>query len=155
MKKKILYLSDLHLEFTGYKPDHLPSQGEDLVVLAGDIGVGVKGIRWAKDTFRDREVVYVLGNHEFYGNDFVGLVDYAKNYAAGSNVNVLECDSIEIDGLRILGCSLWTDFKLFGADRQGEMMRFAQAYMSDYVDIHSPRGRRLIPSETLQRCERS
>jgi len=131
MKKKILYLSDLHLEFTQYLPEVLPSLDEDLVVLAGDIGSGVEGIRWAKNAFPDREVVYVLGNHEFYGYDFVGLVDYAKAFAAGSNVTVLECDAVEIQGLRVLGCSLWTDFKLFGADRQGEMLSLARDYMAD------------------------
>ncbi len=63
---KIRYLSDLHVEFTGYMPSWIPPIGEDMVVLAGDIGVGVKGIEWAQQAFRDRTVLYVLGNHEFY-----------------------------------------------------------------------------------------
>lgn len=155
MKKKVRYLSDLHLEFTGYQPDTLAPVGEDLVVLAGDIGSGVEGIRWAQQVFRTCPVVYVLGNHEFFGYDFDALVGEAKACAAGSHVTVLECDAIEIDGLRILGCSLWTDFKLFGAQRQREMMTYARPYMADYEEIRSPRGVGLIPEETLQRCERS
>ena len=42
---KIRQLSDLHLE-TG--PFTWEDQGEDVVVLAGDIGVGIAGIEWAK-----------------------------------------------------------------------------------------------------------
>ena len=155
MERKIRYLSDLHLEYSGYQPDHLPSLGEDLVVLAGDIGSGIEGIRWAKEAFRDRKVVYVLGNHEFFGYDFVDLVDHARSHAAGSNVSVLECDSIEIDGLQVLGCSLWTDFKLFGTDRQSEVMDYALEYMADYEEIRRPHGGSVIPKNTLQRCESS
>lgn len=54
---KIRVLSDLHLEFTGYLPNELPLVGEDLVVLAGDIGAGVEGIRWAQHAIRGRPVV--------------------------------------------------------------------------------------------------
>lgn len=155
MKKKILYLSDLHLEFTDYQPKVVPSQGEDFVVLAGDIGVGLKGIRWAQEVFRDREVVYVLGNHEFYGHEWVEVVDRAKTRADGSNVTFLECGETEIAGLRILGCTLWSDFKLFGADRQNEMMVLARDCMNDYEEIYMPRGQRLSPSDTVRRCEQS
>lgn len=42
MKIRIRYLSDLHLEIHGY-PTTLPSVGEDLVVLAGDIATGRNG----------------------------------------------------------------------------------------------------------------
>ena len=44
---KIRYLSDLHMEFTQYQPDEIPSVGEDLVVLAGDVG-GVSTRRYRR-----------------------------------------------------------------------------------------------------------
>lgn len=81
----IRVLSDLHVEFTGYQPAILPSVGEDLVVLAGDIGVGVHGLRWAQRAFADRQVIYVLGNHEYYDHSFTDLLNQAR---AVSDVNV-------------------------------------------------------------------
>ena len=42
---RIRVLSDLHLEFKDWNP---PKADADVVVLAGDIHVGVKGIEWAR-----------------------------------------------------------------------------------------------------------
>ena len=42
---KICILSDLHLEFSGWRP---PSGDEDVVVLAGDISEGRSGVPWAR-----------------------------------------------------------------------------------------------------------
>jgi hypothetical protein len=42
---KIRVLSDLHLEFAGWTP---PPADADVIVLAGDIHVGVRGIEWAR-----------------------------------------------------------------------------------------------------------
>lgn len=59
---RICVLSDLHLEFEHFEPAELDI---DLVVLAGDIHTRERGIRWANEVF-STEVLYVLGNHEFY-----------------------------------------------------------------------------------------
>ena len=56
-------LSDLHLEFGKVK---IPETDADVIVLAGYIHVGSKGISWARKQFPDKPVIYVLGNHEFY-----------------------------------------------------------------------------------------
>lgn len=66
---KVLILSDLHLEFGRMSPAHggeRIDEGVDVVVLAGDIAEGVQGIRWARETFIMKEIVYVAGNHEYY-----------------------------------------------------------------------------------------
>jgi predicted phosphodiesterase len=60
---RIRVLSDLHLEFREWNP---PKADADVVVLAGDIHVGVKGIEWARRSFPAIPIVYVPGNHEFY-----------------------------------------------------------------------------------------
>lgn len=130
---RIRYMSDLHLEF-GDVPKSLPSIGEDLVVLAGDIHVGVRGVEWANAVFADRPVVYVLGNHEFYDHGWDTHVDRCKA-AAAPNVHVLENDTVEIGGLAVLGCTLWTDFALLGSDTVAESMAEAQESMSDYLAI--------------------
>ena len=123
-------LSDLHLEFGPFRAPETPA---DAVVLAGDIGSGAQGLRWAIETFRG-PVIYVLGNHAFYGND-LDIVDEIKREATGSNVHVLERDAIVDDGVRFLGCTLWTDFGLFGPDRCDDTMKLASAMIRDFQVI--------------------
>jgi predicted phosphodiesterase len=60
-------LSDLHVEFEAFVP---PSTSSDVVILAGDIHVGNRGVDWAKATFPNQPVIYILGNHEYYGKAF-------------------------------------------------------------------------------------
>jgi hypothetical protein len=44
---RIRYMSDLHSECTEYQPPTISSICEDIVILAGDIGVGIEGASWA------------------------------------------------------------------------------------------------------------
>lgn len=63
---KIRLLSDLHLEFSGFEYTY---QGEDVLVLAGDIidGNNVHRLNYWLETVPETvSVVYVPGNHEFY-----------------------------------------------------------------------------------------
>ena len=64
---RIHILSDLHLEFEAFQPKDVHA---DLIVLAGDIHTGKNGIKWIFKAFPERPVIYVLGNHEFYGQKF-------------------------------------------------------------------------------------
>lgn len=107
---RIHILSDLHLEFGDFTP---PPVEADVTVLAGDIGVGVEGIRWAGRMFADRPVVYVSGNHEFYGGD-INAIRREMCRVAPANVHVLENRCVDIRGVRFCGATLWTDFLLYG-----------------------------------------
>jgi 3',5'-cyclic AMP phosphodiesterase CpdA len=108
---KIHIISDIHLEFGKFR--HSPPES-DVVVLSGDIAVGLAGIEWAQKTF-DCPVVYVAGNHEFYSNRVLHEhYDKMRQKAAGTNVRFLQNEAAEIDGVRFLGCTLWTDFDLYG-----------------------------------------
>ena len=107
---RLWILSDLHLE-AGLPA--LPAVQADVVVLAGDTAEGGLGLAWARRSFPDTPVVYVLGNHEYYGNVFPGLAEELKREAAGSHVHVLERDAVHIGGVEFLGCTLWTDQELW------------------------------------------
>lgn len=130
---KIHILSDLHLEFGKMK---LPEVDADVVVLAGDIGVGLQGIEWALQAFPwHRLVIYVMGNHEFYGQRTMQeLWKAAKKKVEGTHVHLLENESIDIEGVRFLGCTLWTDFCLFGAGERETAMKAALG-LNDYWSI--------------------
>jgi predicted phosphodiesterase len=143
---KVLVLSDLHTEFAPFRPR---ATDADVVVLAGDIGTKLSGIEMALAEFSDRPVIYVAGNHEYYGAALPRLTEKMRARAAGSNVHFLENEAVVIDGVRFLGCTLWTDFALFGVDERFTCLGEAETQMTDYLRIRrSPTFRRLRPHDT-------
>ena len=104
-------LSDLHLEFEPFTP---PAVEADAVILAGDVSTGRNGLKWALKSFPDRPVIYVLGNHEFYGQKLQKLTAELKEMARGTNVHLLENESCTIREVAFFGATLWTDFALNG-----------------------------------------
>ena len=141
---KLHILSDLHIEFEAF---NLPMTDADVVILAGDIHVAQKGLDWAKEKIHNKPVIYVLGNHEYYGQAFPKHLEKLQQLARGSNIHILENDSIDIDGVRFLGCTLWTDFKLFGEPKIAGYA--ATEKMTDYRKIRvSPTYRKLRSLDT-------
>ncbi len=109
---RIAIYSDLHLEFGS--PFVPPADlAADVIVLAGDISSpGRKVPAWARETFGDRPIVYVSGNHELYGQVMHKVEREIRAEAATHDVHYLQADSVVIDGVRFLGCTLWTDMHL-------------------------------------------
>lgn len=157
---KLHVLSDLHLELFGFEPDAAAAEQADVIILAGDIHKGVKGIAWARSAFPDKPVIYVAGNHEYYDNFWPLLNDQLRKEAERHDVLFLENDAVEVGGVRFLGCTLWTDFELNGFYRKSQCMRLAQEEMLDYKRI-DPRAStaekyvRLTAQQTLDRHEAS
>ncbi len=140
-------LSDLHTERAPFEP---PATGADVLVLAGDIGSGTAGIGLARCWAGGRPVLFLAGNHEFYGHSLPGLTGELRAAAAGSDVHVLEDDEIVIDGVRFLGCTLWSDFAAAGADELDGAMQLCGTLMNDYEQIgFDPERRALAPRDTL------
>jgi len=127
---RIRILSDLHLEFGPFKP---PPVDADLVVLAGDIHKGANGVRWANERF-SVPVIYVLGNHEFYGKEIHHTLTKCRE-AAAPHVHVLDRDAVEVGGYRFLGVTLWTDFDLFDEIRRMPVFEACQSGMNDFKVI--------------------
>jgi Icc-related predicted phosphoesterase len=158
---KILVLSDLHLEFE--HPFEVQATDANVVVLAGDINLGIRGVEWAKKAFPGLEVVYVAGNHEFYKHHWTKLLNEVRAAAEGSNVHFLEDEELLIGEVRFLGCSLWTDFALFGDEQRHQAMIEAAETMTDYKKIRAPRVKagfkddysKLKPIQTIERFYRS
>jgi hypothetical protein len=109
---KLHIVSDLHAGFGAFD---LPETDADVLVLAGDVDVGLRGMRMAREWARGRPVIYVAGNHEFYGESIPRHITKLREAAAGTEVRFLENEGAVIDGVRFLGCTLWTNFDLFGA----------------------------------------
>jgi hypothetical protein len=109
---RIHLLSDLHLESAPYTL--APGLDCDVVVAAGDIGVGTQGVRYLASL--PWPVVYVPGNHEYYPSipgqaaDCVERLAEIRSAARGTNVHVLDGEAVVIGDTRFIGATLWTDF---------------------------------------------
>jgi predicted phosphodiesterase len=149
---RIHVLSDLHLEGAPFEPSPVAA---DVVVLAGDISTGARGVDWAarlSPAFDERPVLYVAGNHEFYGQSFPALFDDLRAAGLASDVRVLENDELVIGGVRFLGCTLWSDFCFDGAGRQSASMALCGKIVNDYRQIRGASdGDYLTADETLER----
>jgi UDP-2,3-diacylglucosamine pyrophosphatase LpxH len=142
---RIHVLSDLHLE---HDPDWRPPQVDaDALVLAGDIDAGLRGM--AKFTRHGKRVLYVPGNHEYFGENMGGLGAAMRLYSKACGVTLLDSDEAVIDGVRFLGTTLWTDFELFGADKLQLAQAAADRYMNDYICINSGSKGCLTPADAL------
>ncbi len=140
---RIHILSDLHLEFA---PFEMNAVGADVLVLAGDVHTGQNGIKWILEAIPDRPVIYVLGNHEFYGQKMQKLVASIKDLAQGTNVHVLDNDRVEIGEVIFLGATLWTDFRLMSDPIVAGAV--AQAGMNDFRRIRLlPNYQRFLPKD--------
>jgi predicted phosphodiesterase len=130
---KLHVLSDLHL---GVHPMDRPLVDCDAVVLAGDIGSPRQAVSWAMRF--DRPVLYVPGNHEFYGATIAGIVNELRSLCAGTHVHVLYDDEIFIGPVRFLGTTLWTDFRLFGEGQMRDAaIEEARLRMRDFSRIRA------------------
>lgn len=112
---KIRLLSDIHQEF--YEDKLLyKNLGEDVLVLAGDINVGSKGTLQALETFANEteNVIYVPGNHEYYGGNISAFDDAIRVATRNTNISFLNPSSVVIHDVTFIGAALWTNFRKDG-----------------------------------------
>ena len=119
---KIGLVSDLHAEF--WSPAHFAGIGKkvretlsdaDVILLAGDIDNGAYSVRTARELFPAHPICLVAGNHEFYQRDYAVTLAALREEADALKVHFLNRDSyvttIAEQQLRVLGVTLWTDFR--------------------------------------------
>ena len=145
---RLALYSDLHLELMPWEP---PSIDVDVVILAGDIGSHTHGIEWAAKAFPYvSNVLYVAGNHEYYDAHLGMLDELQKPFWEQLGVQFLERRSLEIAGVRFLGCTLWSGFDLYGRDNAEACMNVAKRSINDYWMIYAHKGKRLEPRDTFR-----
>jgi Icc-related predicted phosphoesterase len=173
---RVNVISDLHLEF-----GDLELPGGDVLILSGDIcesrtlrkhkydpnntlGESPSGKRtdraarfFHEECAKYRRVIYVMGNHEHYHGKF-GKTWHELVAEVPDNVEVLEDQSVEIDGVLFLGSTLWTDMN------KGDPLTLhgTKSMMSDYkaITFHDtvhnnyrkldPRDTALVHRQTMQ-----
>lgn len=171
---KITPMSDLHLEFSGLEIQN--TQNADVLILAGDITIsedlhqhptddpllstnrpGARQI--AASTYRKflknaseqfKHVIYVAGNHEFYGGKFHKGIQYLREAVKPyGNIHFLECDSVEIEDTIFVGGTMWTDMNNFDP----VTIVCIPSMMSDFSAIRDDEAGfcKLTPNKTITR----
>jgi len=141
-------LSDLHCEFNGYEPPE-SIRNVDIVVLAGDIHAKTKGISGARQFFPNSEIIYVSGNHEYYHSNYQEMQKEMRNIAEDNNVHFLENNEVIINGVRFLGCTLWTDYKWCKNYSQKEAMDEMKWRISDHKLISFNRNNITLEQDAI------
>ena len=136
---RIQIVSDLHLEFG---PIDLVVDDADVLIAAGDINLGQKALMWLKDL--RRPVIYVAGNHEYWGQGITELNRTLRRETRGTSIKFLENESVTLDGVRFLGCTLWTDFNASDSALMNEML----LVMNDFRYIRKD-NRGIRPSDLV------
>lgn len=147
---KIQIFSDIHNEFGTYGPKETDS---DIVILAGDIDTGCDGMNWALNTFPEKKVIYIAGNHEFYGESIHDNINKLKSLSKDSNVHFLNNETITIGNVRFLGCTLWTDLQL-NNDLTSTKANVKRE-ITDYLAIDLEGKKSLHPDDTITFHEES
>jgi predicted MPP superfamily phosphohydrolase len=147
---KIQILSDLHNEFlrNGKRvPSHqwsgsIPETDADIIILAGDIDTGTKGVEWAilESERLGKPVLYVLGNHEFYGYEYWRLKENILKLCEGTQVFCLDSDVFTLDDVRFIGTTLWTNYKADVRVPQDLAMLYVDKSLADHHRIKIKSG---------------
>lgn len=107
--------SDMHTEFSSCTITNLPEL--DVLILAGDIG-DLFSVRHFLHTVRQEApclpILYVLGNHEYYGLEFEQAKEQYRQLCENFQVTLLDNEILQIDDVLFVGSTLWTDFSLAG-----------------------------------------
>ena len=130
---KLRVLSDLHTEGFRYEYQYV---GEDVIVLAGDIGVGKRTIDFIKcDLPTHLPIIFVPGNHEFYHNNYTHLNKEFRDAFASTNVHYLNNDTVIIDGVKFIGSPMHSNFGLFGEAERFFVEDTARRGINDFYHI--------------------
>jgi Icc-related predicted phosphoesterase len=124
---RLWIFSDLHIDRDSME---LPRVAADAAVIAGDICPGPQALDWLEARFSNLPVLFVLGNHEYYGYTLPSLRREFEKRATGTNIHVLENRLVTLGDVTFLGCTLWTDFELYG--RPVDPMSEAGKRMNDF-----------------------
>lgn len=112
---RIQLMSDLHFEYHRDRGRQwistLDSYGVDVLILAGDIAEVREGhLAEVLGLFLERfkQVVFVPGNHEYYGSTILEAGQTFESLNADfEHLHILRRESVTIKGQRFVGASLW------------------------------------------------
>lgn len=133
---KVQIFSDLHADVAQPRPITMVPD-IDAVVVAGDTCEGSQRgfIRLRQIVPMQVPIIMVMGNHEYYHRHLASELESARQAAPLYGIHLLENDVITLEGVRFIGCSLWTDYALFGTHNLPQAMLTAGGGLNDHKRI--------------------
>lgn len=139
---RLWIFSDLHIESCQWDlpidhPEH------DVIVAAGDILTPCSAaVAWLGERARERPLIYVPGNHEWYAHPRYFTVaeeqEKAELAAAKFGVTYLTNKIAVVEGVRFVGTTLWTDYELYGTPARS--MAIGSSALNDHRLIYPKPG---------------
>lgn len=145
---RIHLLSDLHNEFEHFAPKVTDA---DVVILAGDIDVKLRGVEWARQVF-SAPVLYIPGNHEYYSGHLTHTLEKMRS-VQDERVRVLDRDEVIIKGVRFLGATMWTDYSATGNSPLASLT--SRNCMNDFRKIRTGNYRRIRPADLVEQATKT
>jgi predicted phosphodiesterase len=175
---KVALISDVHLEFGNCYFEN--TENAEVLILGGDILIsqelhdfvepinelekrllGKRGesviiyrnfLKRCSEQFK--HVIYIAGNHEFYHGKYPAGMDYIRaELVKYTNIKFLENETLDIDGVSFIGCTLWTDLN------KGDptTVAFIGGALNDYRQIrrNDLSYRKFMPEDTLELHKKS
>jgi len=163
---KISLASDLHLEFGDLDFDN--QDNAEVLILSGDICVAndiaqrdpynVMGPDYRSTRYHEffqrcsarfPHVIYIVGNHEHYHNNFPATVPHLQDVLSYlPNLYVLEKQAKIIGDVTFLAGTLWTDMN----ESDKHTLNHIRGYMNDFRIIQNG-DRRFSPEDTINEHE--
>jgi predicted phosphodiesterase len=113
---RIQVISDIHAEFhqdsgKQFVTEYLRPKGVDVLVLAGDAGVGRSlgySLKLLSKHYANAVVLYVPGNHDFYNSGFIHVLRELRMLESSiDNLFVLNNKMMNINGINFVGSPMW------------------------------------------------
>ena len=152
---KIALCSDLHLEFGPISLQN--TENAEVLILSGDIlvavdlnelgdanGIMVNGRNksemyhkfFQECSERFPNVIYIMGNHEYYHGDFATALDIIRERLSYlENVFIMERQTMVIEDVTFIAGTLWTDMN----KEDPQTLYGIKGYMNDYRIIKDSR----------------
>ena len=158
---KLLALAALHLDryfarrrdpFQDIPEEHL--RGVTHCILAGDLSN--KGytqwkrcLPWIAERLPGAQIFVMPGNHDYYDGS-IDREDKLRDAAKAHGATFLQKSEIILGRHRLLCCTLWTDFEIYG--ERSDNLRNAVTHMNDYLYIRVAKTgfKKLMPLQTAQ-----
>jgi predicted phosphodiesterase len=138
---KIRLISDIHLEFGPLDLPVMEGEDQQILVIAGDMGLAGKSwtyIPYLKEwSERFQDIIYIMGNHEFYGTSILRAADKIRaniHYEGDMhNVHVVENDIVRINDISFICSTMWASYN----KADPFVMNDAQMWMNDHKKIRT------------------
>lgn len=151
----IRLLSDIHLEFGPLNLPVMEDEDQQILVLAGDVGIASKGStflphleEWSE---RFQDIIYVLGNHEHYHGSILRSIEKIKREISHNggmhNVHVVNNEIVRIHNISFVCSTMWASYN----NGNPHTMYDAGLWMNDHKAIRT--GTRADPYQKRFRPE--